>query len=514
MTGALALTETTDIQHNISASLPLRMLTAVLVALFALDNVLLLRLLGSPPLLVTALALIVPSTLAIITYRLMPGACRIGLPTILTCLAIAAILLMLGGEGRLFYAPPDWQVRDAVLADMGNHRWPFDYWLDGRSQMLRAPVGMYLVPALFGGASQFGRDWILLAQNSLVLGLLLAQGTALFESRRTRLIALLVFVAFSGLDVLGNLLVQLLNGETRWDHIEDWADGYQYSSHITQLFWVPQHAIAGWTAALAYLLWQRKLAPIGLFAAILPLVALWSPLVLFGALPFALFAGCRTLSTHAWSWRDVLWCGIAILLAIPALLYLSTGAAEVGGGLNPPKAIVYVLLLLLEVVPFLLPVLRDCDNRIDRPTILIAGACLFLMPSWTIGMFNDFQMRASIMPLAVLALAFADWAGRIDHRHTKIICRVIVALGAVTGGIEIANALRLSPSPVPHCSVVGVWDRQIGRSAPYSSYFADRDAFRFRPHPVDRVSTANLAQCWDHPWRMPIGSTVSQQARP
>jgi hypothetical protein len=42
---------------------------------------------------------------------------------------------------------------------------------------------MYLVPALLGGASQLGRDWILFAHNSLILGLLLAQGSALFDNR-------------------------------------------------------------------------------------------------------------------------------------------------------------------------------------------------------------------------------------------------------------------------------------------------------------------------------------------
>ncbi|WP_150290134.1 hypothetical protein [Sphingobium estronivorans] len=514
MTRHLAAKETAGIRYAPAASVPLRTLTASLVALFALDNVLLLRLLGGSPALVTALALIVPPLLAGIAYRFMPGACRIGLSTILFCLAVAAILLLLGGEGRLFFAPADWQVRDAVLADMGTHRWPFDYWLDGHSQLLRAPVGMYLLPALWGGASQVGRDWTLFAHNCLFLGLLLAQGSALFDTRRSRLIALAVFVAFSGLDVVGNLLVQLTNGEARWDHIEDWADGYQYSAHITQIFWVPQHAIAGWAVALTYLLWQRKLAPVGLFAATLPLVALWSPLILFGALPFALFAGLRALWTKGWSWRDVALPAIATLVAIPALAYLSSGATAIGGGLRPPKAIVYVLLMLFEVIPFLLPLLRDPDNRVDKPTILISGACLFLMPSWSMGMFNDFQTRASIMPLALMAVAFGDWAGRIDDRRTRLCFLTILLLGAVTGGIGIANALRLPPSPVPHCSVAGVWDRQTNLSAPHNAYFADRAAFPFPIHPVDHVSRVNPATCWDRPWPAAIATAEARQARP
>lgn len=495
-------------QHTTLATVPLRALAAALVALFALDNVLLLGLISQTPLLVATLALILPPALAFITYRVMPSHCRIGVPTILICFLVAAILLILGGEGRLFYATADWQIRDAVLADMGRHRWPFDYWLDGRAQLLRAPVGMYLVPALLGGASQLGRDWVLFAHNSLILGLILAQGAALFEGRRARLIALTIFVTFSGLDIVGNLIRQWIAGVADWDHIERWSGYYQYSAHITQIFWVPQHALAGWTVALAYLLWRKGLAPVGLFAASMPLVALWSPLALFGALPFAAFAGFRALLTGAWNWLDVLFCAIAAALTIPALLYLSSDAATVGGGLRAPFLPAYVLILLIEVVPFVLPLLRDKTKQNDRTTVLVAGLCLFLMPLWSIGISNDFQMRASIMPLALIAVAFADWASRLQQGDEKAFVLIIVALGAVTGGFEIARAFRFAPSPAPHCSLAGVWDRQTGLVVPHASYFAARESFPFTIVPVDRVDIANPGKCWDRPWRTPNGDTA------
>ena len=504
MTGALAQTASVEDQNMIPASVPLRGLMAVLIALFALDNVLLLGFLGGAPLLVAALAAILPFALAYIVWKSVPGECRIGVPTILVCFAIAAILLILGGEGRLFYATADWQIRDAVLADMGNHHWPFDYWLDGKSKLLRAPIGMYLVPALLGGPSQIGRDWALLSHNMLVLGLLLSIGSALFEGRQGKWIGLVVFVMFSGLDVIGSLINDAATGAADWDHIERWAANYQYSSHITQIFWVPQHAFAGWTAALTYMLWRKGIAPIGLFAASLPLVALWSPLILFGALPFAIFAGAQALLNRAWNWRDILVCGLAVLLAIPALLYLSAGAASVGGGLFPINPAAYFLLLLLEVAPFLWPLLRDQDGATDHVTILIAGVCLLLMPLWAIGMSNDFQMRASIMPLALVAIAFARWAGRLESRSWKTWFLVVITLGSVTGMAEIARAFRLAPSPAPHCSLAAVWHRQTGFAVAHDSYFAARDAFPIRIDPRERVSSAQPTDCWRRPWNMPF----------
>ncbi|OAP29307.1 hypothetical protein A8O16_24445 [Sphingobium sp. 20006FA] len=430
----------------------------------------------------------------------MPGDCGISLRTIFVCFAVATILLILGGEGRLIFATADWQIRDAVLADMGMHRWPFDYWLDGKSQLLRAPVGMYLVPALFGGISQVGRDWALLAHNTLILTLLLAQGAALFEGQRARWIALITFLTFSGLDVVGNLIHQWMAGETDWDHIEYWAQNYQYSAHITQIFWVPQHGMAGWSVALTFLLWRRKMAPIGLFAASIPLVALWSPFAVLGALPFAAFASICVVRTGAWGWRDVLLCLVASACSLPAFIYLSADAATVGGGPLPPDG-TYGLFLLLEVMPFLLPLLRD--RATDRAIMLITAGSLSLMPLWSIGSSNDFQMRASIMALALLALAYADRAGRLERWNDKIWFLALISLGSVTGAAEIARDFRLSPSPTPHCSLVGVWNRQTGTAVPHASYFAARDAMPFRIDPVARVAETQPTRCWDRPWFSP-----------
>ena len=502
MTLATALGSAASNRRTASISVPLRAPAAILVAWLGLDNILLLGFIGLPPLVVAMLAVLVPALLGFIAYRMASARCRIGLRTVVACVLVAAFLLMLGGEGRLFYAPTDWQVRDAVLADMGTHRWPFDYWLEGHSQILRAPVGMYLIPAILGGSSQLGRDWALLAQNSLILGLLFSTGSTLFEGARARWIALVVFVAFSGLDVVGNLIVQWATGDARWDHIEDWANGYQYSAHITQLFWVPQHALAGWLVTLFYLLYRRNVIPVGLFGAVLPLVALWSPLILFGAVPFALFAGLKSLASRSWNRRDLLLCLIATVIAAPALVYLTTDAAAVGGGLRPPNAIIYVLILVFEVTPFLLPVSNDRNNSVDRTSLTISAACLFLMPSWTIGMFNDFQTRASIMPLAILAVAYADWATRIAGWRDKASFGVVIALASVTAVIGITNAIRFVPSPVPLCSVAGVWERQSTLHSPYNSYFARTEALPFGIKPADRVSTINPSRCWDRSWRM------------
>ncbi|MGK2911879.1 MAG: hypothetical protein ACSLE1_19075 [Sphingobium sp.] len=344
----------------------------------------------------------------------------------------------------------------------------------------------------------------------MIVALILAQGAALLEGRRARLIALIIFIAFSGLDLVGSLIRQWNIGEANWDHIERWSDYYQYSAHTTQLFWVPQHAVAGWTVALSYLLWRKRLASVGLFAASIPLVALWSPFALFGALPFAAFAGLRALLTGAWNRLDILLSAMTTALAIPALLYLSTDAGAVGGGLTPLILLPYLLTMLIEVLPFVLLLMFNRTDGTDRATVLIAGLCLFLMPLWSIGSNNDFQMRASIVPLALIAFLLADRAGRLVKWLDKACVFGLVLLGSATGGFEIARAFRFAPSPVPHCSLAGAWDRQTGLVVPHASYFAAHKQFFFTIISADRFSEINPGKCWNHPWMAPRGVVAEQ----
>ncbi|MFT3965699.1 MAG: hypothetical protein QM690_07450 [Sphingobium sp.] len=506
MMHAARLSPAAPLRRAGGSAVTLGLAAGLLMGLFALDSVLLLAFLGWPPLVTAILGAVMAGGIAVLAARSVSATVRIGPATIMACTAIAALLLLLGGEGRLFYATADWQIRDAVLADMGRHAWPFDYMLDGRSKMLRAPLGMYLVPALLGGASQTARDWALFGHNLVLLTLILAIGSALFEGRRARWIAATIFIAFSGWDIIGTILLDHVTGKARWEHLESWAGAYQYSAHITQIFWVPQHAMAGWTCALAYMLWRRGLAPVGLFAATVPLVALWSPLAILGAVPFAIFAGLTVLATGRWNGRDVVLGAVALAATLPALAYLGADAQKLGSGPQFPNIVLYTLMMLLEVVPLVLPPFLGRDRHSDLPTLLIAAVCLFLMPLWKIGASADFQMRGSIMPLALVALAFADWAIRMRHSGAKLLLLLILSLGGVTGGAELWRAVRLQPSPPPRCSLAEAWTRQSGLIVPNDSYFAATGALPrwLRPaDPVERVEDAPAPRCWDRPWKLP-----------
>ena len=488
------------------AGLTVGTLAASLLSLFALDNLLLLHFWGlSLPL---TLGLMIAAVAAITTLCRRYAADLEPVPfrTFAAAFAISLGLFALGGEGRLFYANTDWQIRDAVLHDLATNVWPYAYSIGGSPYFLRAPLGTYLLPALFGANA----DVALLVSNSLRLALLLTLAWRLFESRREREIALLVFLLFSGWDLLGTAIYSALGADLSWDHIERWNFSYQYSSHVTQAFWVPQHAIAGWACALAFLLWRKGIVPIGFFAATVPLVAIWSPLAIIGAIPFGALAGVDVLRRRAFDFNDIAIASLAFAIALPALLYLQIDAAKVGIRLHLAHPFAWLLCIAFEVLPFAWPLLRDPAARSrDRPIVLLVFLLLIAMPLVEIGVNSDFQMRASIMPLALLSIYFAIWISGLlkeQPRRSTVIAYAIVAvlLGAPTPMLEVRRAIVNGPSPRPLCSLVGVWHKQDNMIVPYSTYLAPVSKLPASMRGVPVVAgRSDPRKCWDRKWVVP-----------
>ena len=486
--------------------LKVRTLAASLLALFAADNLLLLHFWGLSLPATAALVFIAGTAIWLLCGKISDDVPAVPLRSFAIALSLSLALFALGGEGHFFYANTDWQIRDAVLRDMATNPWPYAYDIKGTAYFLRAPLGTYLVPAMFGTNA----DVALLFCNSFRLAILLALGWHLFERKRDRIIGLTVFVLFSGWDVVGTAIYAALGARLSWDHLEPWNFGYQYSSHVTQAFWVPQHALAGWTCALTFLLWRKGLVPIGIFAASIPLVAIWSPLAIMGAVPFAVFAGISVLKTRAFGVGDIAIAAVAVAIALPALLYLQIDAASVGMHILRTNPLIWALCVALEVLPFTVPLLRERESHAtDKPVVRLIQFLLLAMPLIQVGVSADFQMRASIMPLALLSILFAQWICRAIGRDPKgnaalAYGALAVALGAVTPLLEVRRAVIDGPSPRPLCSLIGVWHKQDNMDVPYAMYLAPVTKL---PRAIaDIPVTAGRSDpdyCWDRKWVLP-----------
>lgn len=430
---------------------------------------------------------------------------RIPLSRLGLCIGFALMLLMLGGEGRFFYSNIDWQVRDAVLRDMALHPWPFVYVRSGGElDLLRAPIGMFLVPALaFKQWGPVAGDLALLVQNALLTGSLLALGSLLFDSARSRAIALVVVTLFSGADVAGNLL---FHSAIR-SHLEFWFETMQFSSTLTQTFWVPQHALAGWAGALLFLLWQRGQLRLWLFLAILPLTALWSPLGLIGAMPFAAWAGIVTLQRRALAVADIVTPAVVVLLCAPGLVYLASAGDGVGIRPYPVQLLAWLIFIAIELLVWAIPLLlHHRAGRFGMAPLLIASVWLMLCPFIQIGWSLDFMMRTSITSLMVVALIAADALAHVPSRSLRLWLMTILSIGSVTGLSEAYRAITLPASPRGTCSFFGAWDVSFARY-PKGSYLAPLDKLpsMIRPDNPARVLVDDPSPCWPGLWVRPSG---------
>jgi len=475
-------------------------LAGALVSFLLVDQVLLWHFLGLvPPIAVVSALVLLPVAFWPLTQGTDAGSARLPWKLLGVCFAVSLVVYILGGEGRLFYANRDWQVRGAVLRDLVNYPWPVVY--DGTDpKMLRLPLGMYLIPAWIGKSYGFAAAELTeLLQNSLLLTAVLALGSTLFTGARARLIALGIFLGFSGMDVIG----ALLTGQPLYGHIEQW-NVYQFSSHITQAFWVPQHALAGWIGALCYLLWRDDKAPAALLFCVVPLSALMSPLAFMGLLPFAAHAAVTVVIRREVRVRQLVLPVLGVLISLPSLVYLTSAADTVGGHFEAPRILQYLLIELLEIAPFLVGLkLATRNDRFGRTTFVIVALILLFAPLGKVGRGIDFVMRVSIPALAILSMLIADLfstpAEPSARRGRQIVLGAFL-IGLATPATEIGRALLFPRSPAPLCSYLGVVP---GGATDYVASLSRLPAW-IRPSEPAMVRPRDPEQCWDGPWPKPV----------
>lgn len=400
--------------------------------------------------------------------------------------ALALLICLLGGEGRLFYANADWQNRDAILADLARRPWPLTYaGVDGGDWVMRAPLGMYVLPALAGRMLgwQAGHPALLL-QNAALLAVIfhiLLSGTARW---RDRLLTAAVLVAFSGWDLVGQLVLNHFVQPPAWaglfPHLENWARGLQYSSLVTDLFWAPHHALPALAMLAAYVCWQRGTAGWLHLAAITGLGLLWSPFAVMGAAPFVLMAGLSDLRRRRMAWPEPAWLAPLGAALLPVALYLTLAAGAVEAGVNNARPLLYGVFVTLEVVTLLYLARRQARLTAGgRADWSLAAVILLSLPLFKIGQANDLMMRATIFPIALLALMTAeglaaDLAADLasPRKRRMIVPLAVLAIGAATPAAEFIRAFAEPVNPPKGEDFITAWDNSDFRDFSKAPYLA------------------------------------------
>jgi hypothetical protein len=424
------------------------------------------------------------------------------------CLALAVALCLLGGEAHLFYANRDWLIRDAVLSDLSSRGFPIFYRLEQQDYLLRAPLGMYLTPALFG--RYFGLSaahFALLAQNSLLMAIVLYFMSEIAKIRK--FVVLLLLIAFSGLDILPMLFKEVASYIETGDffpfsHMEWWNPLFQYSSHITQLFWVPNHALPGWWFATLALLYARREIDISLVILFFAALLFWSPLAMMGAAPFLAYFSLSLPPRKIFS-PPVLLAASAALCFLPVAAFLATDAGAVSHRLMfgvEGFFASYFLFLAIEIPhsAVIIAAWKKIETS-DRRIIALAIALLVAIPLYSIGASNDFAMRASIVPLFLLAFAFARVASLTprDNGAFATCISAIVIISAATPLSEIKRSF-VGGYAISDCSLATAIQKWGWKEAS-PNYFASTAAAPawLQPKTSDRAPVEDRS-CWpNHP---------------
>lgn len=497
----------------LAASLSNRAVLRLAAALFILPNALFAAALSWP----ATLLVVVGCAIVFVTIWRTPVGGAFAAPidarAFSVCLALAAALCVVGGEGHVFFAQSDWLWRDAVLNDLVSNGFTVLYRLDEQSYLLRAPLGMYLTPALVGRfLGLHAAHLALIAQNALALGAVLYLVGEIANVRRTPLV--LLILAFSGADVLPNLVVALGEairaGSVPAIGVSEWWTHYwlrspiQFSSHLTQIAWVPNHTLPGWWFATLSLLYVRRELDLAALGASFAALLMWSPLAMMGALPvLALFALGLSLRDLVAPRLLLGAAGAALLLPIVAYLTADAGAVpRTFLAATPGFAFVYLAFLLIEIPQVgIVAYAWDKVAAPDRRLLILCVVALLFIPLYGVGEANDTVMRASIAPLFILAFSFARVAVLTprDNGPFATIIGVVTLLTFATPMIVLKEALQPRYA-ISDCNLLTT----ARKTAPHTmatNYFARIEKIPpWLMAPGGAPLTAENRSCWpDHP---------------
>lgn len=396
---------------------------------------------------------------------------------------LATIPVVLAGSGGIGMQTWDWTKHNAILADLIARPWPVVYQTERDAVALVYYIAYYLPAALTGKVAGWTAANLVLFVTTWTGAVLAFLWLAVF-ARGAVILAALVFVLFSGMDMAGAMLtkpVAAWPGLLDRFHLEWWAGHWQYSSNVSLLYFVPQQAIGAWLATAMVV--DGFLRGDDRFPAILLLavLALWSPFAVVGLLPMVFLHLGSSWSRS--NMRDQVSMGnlAGLVIGVVLILYFWSRCVPFqlpeiytapGNGLVPGEFewmparlsgarfindyLVFVLCEFLVLAGLITASLNSSAQRRGRNLMLVATGILLVLPLFYYGIYNDLVMRASIPALFVVQAGVVLALGKVTGRSLRIAVLVVLAVGAVYS----ANLLRMNAQGVYEAdSVVNIPDR-------------------------------------------------------
>ena len=156
---------------------------------------------------------------------------------------------LLSGAGHRGFFDGDYFKHNAVLSDLISYQWPVIYKVSEIKQPIYLVyyIAFYLPAALVGKLAGWKIAHIFLFGWTLLGVFLSFSWFAKFINKQISILMLVFFIFFSGLDIIGAIIFDP-HFSKGINNIEWWNNIWKYWENTTLLFYVPQHALAGWIA--------------------------------------------------------------------------------------------------------------------------------------------------------------------------------------------------------------------------------------------------------------------------
>lgn len=373
---------------------------------------------------------------------------------------IAMVWCFLAGIGYFYYQSFDYHFRNAVFRDLINYDWPVFYNL--ANTPLVYYMAFWLLPAMvakFFGLFITDKQTLFMIGNYVLLiyaaggvWLILAHLIKALHLKgiKQQLIAVFLFIFFSGMDVIGHRYFLIVKQPFDY-HFEWWATFIQYSSITTGMFWVFNQFIP--VALMTLLVYnERKISNFGfiiafsLFFSPYPTAGIGVFMLAYAAKRFCLNPQKKEfIKNEIFSVQNIV--GVFWLLPL-SVLYFITNSEGMDGWHNVFEFTTWQRLILFMVLEFLLYVVILYPQYKKDIFFKVMFCSLLAIPFLRLDQQNNFCMRASIPAIVILALFVIRFffEQRQTHKVKTVLLGCIFMIGAMTPLAEFYRGIYYTTS--------------------------------------------------------------------
>ncbi len=361
---------------------------------------------------------------------------------------VATIWCFLAGIGYFYYQSFDYHFRNAVFRDLINYSWPVFY--DKADTPLVYYMGFWLLPALFGKISAtfiqnaywnfyLANIWLYVyAVAGVILILALLVVATRTGSWKKLASAVIVFIFFSGMDIIGILFFKVVE-QPFVLHLDWWATFIQYSSLTTCLFWVFNQFIP--VALVTLLIYNERnirnfgfLVAMTLFFAPYPAAGIGIFTIAYAGQTFLRSGDKKSfLVVEIFSIPNLI--GVFWLLPVFVLYFITNSEGMdklwyIFDYTTPMRLLIFMLLEFLLIAALLAPTYHK------HLFFAMAVVTLCIIPFFRLDQQNNFCMRASIPSLIVLCVYAIRFliTSFSEHRNVfrRTLLTILLLIGATT----------------------------------------------------------------------------------